>query len=191
MRFACRWVSNASEWRRRLTYTDHSGATGTWVYEVCTPDHPWGLGCKICKAVGATCAFSNAEVRSWRGSDIRSLRRHGDQKKKRARSGNRRWATRAIFSSLHLREGGGAQFQPGLRPKSHEPFFATFVFQFAYYIYIYLFFWLGTRSWGIGSSGLPSHRRNKAQTNDPPPTPLGRQIWKILFVKRVLDCFVS
>ncbi len=68
-----------------MTFQDKSGHTGTWVYEKCTPDHPWGLGCKICLWSGANTAISRAELRTRRGTAFQGLLRHGNHLPKQQR----------------------------------------------------------------------------------------------------------
>ncbi len=66
------------EWPALLTFQGKSGGTGTWVYEKCTPDHPWGLGCKTCLWNHANTAMARGEVSRDRGTALQSLLRRGN-----------------------------------------------------------------------------------------------------------------
>jgi len=47
----CRWLRGGLREQAMLEFTfcDEDGTTGCWVEEVCSPHHPWGLGCKLCR----------------------------------------------------------------------------------------------------------------------------------------------
>ena len=48
--FRCRWIHKLRDSvLARHTYTDVNGTVGSWVEEVCRPNHLWGLGCLVCR----------------------------------------------------------------------------------------------------------------------------------------------
>ena len=74
----CRWMRRKRSWCRcrELVYTDREGNTATWVEEKCTADHPWGLGCKVCRWHGLDTAWGQTRVRGQNGTRFVNLKRH-------------------------------------------------------------------------------------------------------------------
>ena len=80
----CRFMRSRDKYEAALTYDCGNGETGTWIEQVCTAEHAWGLGCKICRWAQKDSAFARGEIRCNRGTTISSLRRHANRNKCRA-----------------------------------------------------------------------------------------------------------
>ena len=75
----CRFMRSRDKYEATLTYDCGGGETGTWLEQVCTAEHPWGLGCKVCRWAGKDTAFARGEVRSERATQLARLRRHANE----------------------------------------------------------------------------------------------------------------
>ena len=70
----CDWIHKFRDAAlARFTYKDADGTVGSWVEEVCRPDHAWGLGCLLCREhKGAapcgrrSCGFREGAIRVYK-----------------------------------------------------------------------------------------------------------------------------
>ena len=66
----CRFMRHRRTWLSELTYTDTAGKAVTWLEEVSTPSHAWGLGCKICRLAGGDSKLARGVQRSLVGTPL-------------------------------------------------------------------------------------------------------------------------
>lgn len=95
-------MRNKDVWRQCLTYKDTEGNVGTWVEEHCTFEHPWGLGCKVCRWAGVQTLFGVGDARGWRQTDLRALRRHGNHLRNQTARGRTVPARKERFQHVAL-----------------------------------------------------------------------------------------
>ena len=72
----CRFTRCRDKYEAALTYDLGNGESGTWLEQVCTAEHAWGLGCKLCRWAGKDNAFARGEIRGERATQLARLRRH-------------------------------------------------------------------------------------------------------------------
>ena len=72
----CRFMRCRDKYEAALTYDLGNGESGTWLVQVCTVEHAWGLGCKLCRWAGKDTAFARGEIRGERATQLARLRRH-------------------------------------------------------------------------------------------------------------------
>ena len=74
----CRFMRQRQQYEAALTYDCGGGETGAWIEQVCTAEHAWGLGCKVCRWAQMDTAFARGEIRGERATRLSALRRHGN-----------------------------------------------------------------------------------------------------------------
>ena len=70
----CRWVRNRQKWEAELTY-QYENKHGSRRF---ARPSILGLGCKVCRWAKKDSVFSRGQVRTERGTQLRSLQRHGN-----------------------------------------------------------------------------------------------------------------
>ncbi len=58
-------------------YRTKSGHMEPWIEEICDPQRPWGLGCKLCRLAGVDNAYASGEIWGLKRVRFGSLWRHG------------------------------------------------------------------------------------------------------------------
>ena len=73
----CVWQRSRQKWECALVYTTKHGLMEPWVEEICDPQRPWGLGCKLCRLAGIDNAYARGEIRGKNRIHFPGLQRHG------------------------------------------------------------------------------------------------------------------
>ena len=60
----CVWKRNRRTWEWLLVYRTKSGHMEPWIEEICDPQPPWGLGCKLCRLAGMDNAYARGDIRA-------------------------------------------------------------------------------------------------------------------------------